>query len=75
MDLATKEQFKWKFYRLVVMLNIIFLLVAIGIFVFFKAPGEYRIPVFLFLVFSVTGLTIYFWSQYLRTREWLRNQE
>ncbi len=30
MDLATKEKFKWKFYRLAVLLNIIILLVGVN---------------------------------------------
>jgi hypothetical protein len=75
MDLATKEQFKWKFYRLVLMLNVIILLVAIGIVALLKAPVAYRIPVFLLLVLSATGFTIYFWTQYRSTHEWLQKQE
>jgi uncharacterized membrane protein YqjE len=75
MDLATKEQFKWKFYRLVLMLNVIILLIAIGIIALFKAPGAYRIPVFLLLVLSALGFTIYFWSQYRSTHAWLQKQE
>jgi len=75
MDLATKEQFKWKFYRLVLMLNVIILIIAIGIIALFKAPDAYRIPVFLLLVLSATGFTIYFWSQYRSTHAWLQKQE
>jgi hypothetical protein len=75
MDLATKEQFKWKFYRLVVMLNLIILLVAIGIIALFLAPVAFRIPVFLFLILSAAMFTIYFWYQYRRTQEWLHKQE
>jgi hypothetical protein len=75
MDLATKEQFKWKFYRLVVMLNGIILIVAIGVIALFKAPEAYRIPLFLLLVFSAAACALYFWSQYRRTREWLHKQE
>ena len=75
MDLATKEQFKWKFYRLVLMLNVIILLIAMGIIALFKAPGAYRIPVFLLLVLSAIGFTIYFWAQYRSTQAWLQKQE
>ena len=75
MDQATKEQFKWKFYRLVVMLNVIILLVAIGIIALFKAPGAYHIPVSFLLLLSAAGFTIYFWSQYRSTHEWLQKQE
>lgn len=38
MDLATKEKFKWKFYRLAALLNIIILLVGIGILSLFWMP-------------------------------------
>jgi len=75
MDLATKEQFKWKFYRLVVLLNGIILIVAIGIIALFKAPEAYRIPVFLILIFAAALCAFYFWSQYRITREWLHKQE
>jgi L-asparagine transporter-like permease len=74
MDLATKEQFKWKFYRLVVMLNIILVLVAVAVIVLFLAAEEYRIPLFTLLVLSAIVFTVYFWFQYRRTREWLHNQ-
>ena len=75
MDLATKEQFKWKFYRLVVMLNIILVLVAVAVIALFLAPEGYRIPLFTLLVLSAIVFTVYFWFQYRRTREWLHNQE
>jgi hypothetical protein len=75
MDLATKEKFKWKFYRLAIMLNIIILLVAIGILAWFLVPGVYRIPVILIIALLVGGLTIYFRGQYRKTREWLHQQE
>lgn len=75
MDLATKEKLKWKFYRLTVMLNLIILLVAIAIIVFFKAPEGYRIPAALVLILSTAGFMIYFWGQYRSTREWLNSQE
>jgi heme/copper-type cytochrome/quinol oxidase subunit 4 len=75
MDLATKEQFKWKFYRLVVILNIILVTVAIAVVALFLAPEGYRIPLFILLVLSAVVFTVYFWFQYRKTREWLHNQE
>ena len=75
MDLATKEQFKWKFYRLVLMLNLIILIVAIAIIALFRAPEGYRIPAFLLLVISAVVATVYVRSQYQSTRKWLENQE
>lgn len=71
MDLATKEKFKWKFYRLAVLLNIIILLVGIGILSLFWMPEKYLIPVVLLIGLLVIGLTWYFWGQYRKTREWL----
>ena len=71
MDLATKEKFKWKFYRLAVLLNIIILLVAIGILALFWSPETYRLPVVLLIGLLVVGLTWYFWGQYRKTRDWL----
>ena len=75
MDLATKERFKWKFYRLTVMLNVIILLVAIAVIALLRAPEEYRLPAFLLLVSFAALLSVYFWRQYQSTREWLHNQE
>jgi hypothetical protein len=75
MDLATKEQFKWKFYRLAVILNVIILLVAIAVIALLRAPEGYRIPAFLLLILSAGVFTIHFWRQYQSTQEWLHNQE
>jgi hypothetical protein len=75
MDLATKERFKWKFYRLAVLLNIIILLVAIAVIALLRAPEGYRLPAFLLLILSAAVFTLYFWRQYQSTREWLHNQE
>jgi RsiW-degrading membrane proteinase PrsW (M82 family) len=75
MDLATKEKFKWKFYRLAIMLNIIILLIGICILALFWMPEKYLIPVVLLIGLLVVGLTIYFWGQYRKTREWLDHQE
>ena len=40
-----KAQFKWKFYRLTVEFNIIVLLVAMSVIVFFIIHSPYTIPV------------------------------
>ncbi|HON81568.1 MAG TPA: hypothetical protein PLN56_05180 [Methanoregulaceae archaeon] len=74
MDPATKEKFKWKFYCLTVLLNIIILLVAIGVIAFFKAPSGYRIPAFVILILSAGVLSIYFWRTYRETKAWLQEQ-
>jgi uncharacterized membrane protein YkgB len=74
MDPAAKERFKWKFYRLAVLLNIIILIVAIGVIAFFRAPPEYRIPLFVILVLAAVTLSMYFWRRYRETKTWLKEQ-
>ncbi len=75
MDPATKERFKWKFYRLAVLLNIIVLLVALGVIAFFKAPPDYQVPLSALLVLAAVILGIYFWRKYKETKTWLKEQE
>jgi membrane protein YdbS with pleckstrin-like domain len=74
MDTATKEQFKWKFYSLTILLNLIVLLVAIGVIAFFKAPTEYQIPFSLILLLAAIMVGIVFWGRYRETRKWLEDQ-
>lgn len=71
MDEATRERFKWKFYRLAVLLNGIILCIAIGFIALFKAPAGYAVPLAAAL-FIVAGLiAIYFRGQYKATKAWL----
>jgi len=74
MDTATKERFKWKFYSLTILLNLIVLLVAIAVITFFKAPTEYQIPFFLILLLAAIMVGIVFWGRYRETRKWLEEQ-
>ena len=74
MDPATKERFKWKFYRLAVLLNIIIILVAIGVIAFFRAPSDYRMPLFVISLLAAVVLGIYFWKRYRETKVWLKEQ-
>jgi hypothetical protein len=75
MDQATKEQFKWKFYRLVVILNLIVLIVAIGFVALFKAPEDYRIPAFFISILAALLTAWHFQRQYRETRAWLLSRE
>jgi hypothetical protein len=75
MDPATKEQLRWKFYRLAVLLNIIILLVAIGVIALFAAPPEYRIPLFGIFLLAAGTVSMYFWRIYRKTKTWLKEQE
>jgi nitrogen fixation-related uncharacterized protein len=74
MDPASKERFKWKFYRLAVLLNIIIILVAIGVIAFFGAPSDYRIPLFVISILAAVALSMYFWRRYRETKTWLKEQ-
>jgi amino acid transporter len=75
MDTATKEQFKWKFYRLAMLLNLIVLLIAAGVIAFFIAPEDYKIPAFLILFIMAFMAGIYFRGKYRETKEWLDEQQ
>lgn len=71
MDEDTKTKFKWKFYRLTIQLNLIILLAAISIIVFFIFHSQYTIP----LITGVLILTIIiswdFFNRYRKTKAWL----
>ncbi len=74
MDEATKEQLKWKFYRLAIMLNGIVLLIAIGVIALLKLPDGMALPVALGLFVLAAVLAVYFRTQYVFTRKWLDEQ-
>ena len=71
MDEATRERFKWRFYRLAVLLNLVILLVAIGFIALFKAPEGYAIPLAAALFLAAGLMTVYFKGQYRITKSWL----
>jgi cell division protein FtsW (lipid II flippase) len=75
MDPATKERFKWKFYHLQVLINIIVLLVAFGVVALFWAPENLRIPLFLLLVLAALVLALYTRKSYRETKTWLAEQD
>jgi hypothetical protein len=75
MDPATKERFRWKFYRLQVLINIIVLLLAVGVVALFLAPEDLRIPAFLILVLAALILAVYTRRSYRETKIWLAEQE
>jgi hypothetical protein len=71
MDEPTKERFKWKFYKLAVVLNLIVLLIAVGFIALFKAPQGFAIPLALifFILAAISGY--YFRKGYRATKAWL----
>jgi uncharacterized membrane protein YczE len=74
MDPATKESFKWKFYRLQIMINVVVLLVAAAFIALFLAPEQYRIPAFFGLILAALILALYIRNQYKVTKAWLGEQ-
>jgi cell division protein FtsW (lipid II flippase) len=71
MDEDNKKKFKMKFYYLAVQLNVIILLVAISVLVFFIGPGQYRAPVIIILTGLALLLSLYFRKKYRETKAWL----
>jgi hypothetical protein len=74
MDPATKERFRWKFYRLQIMINLIILLSAVGVIVLFLAPVAVRIPAFIILILAALILALYTLARYRETKVWLEEQ-
>ncbi len=74
MDEVTKEELKWKFYRLAIVLNAIVLIVALGVVALLKLQGHYAIPAALILFAAALGLGLYFRKHYSATRRWLDEQ-
>jgi len=77
MDQKTKDQFRWKFYRLAVELNIIILLVAVSILFFFLLPerfDSYRLPLIFVMLLVAALLALDFKKRYTETKGWLHQQ-
>lgn len=71
MDAETKEQFRWKFYRLTLQLNAVILLVGLTVMALFIVPDPIRIPIVLFLIVLAVYLAINFSGKYRATKAWL----
>jgi hypothetical protein len=71
MDENVKTQFKWKFYRLTVELNIIVLLVAVSILVFFIVHATYIIPLIIGMLILAAIISVDFFRNYRETKIWL----
>ncbi|MFA4878398.1 MAG: hypothetical protein WC586_13420 [Methanoregula sp.] len=74
MDPKTKDQFRWKFYRLAVQLNIIILLVALSVLAVFFFPGQFRIPAVIIMLLLALVIAINFRKKYYETKAWLHEQ-
>jgi Ca2+/Na+ antiporter len=71
MDENAKAQFKWKFYRLTVELNIIILLVAMSIPVFLIIQSPYTVLIILGMLVLALFLLMDFIKKYRETKAWL----
>ena len=77
MDAKAKDQFRWKFYHLAVELNIIILLVAVSVLIFFILPerlGSYRLPMIAIMLIAAAVISLDFRRRYRETRAWLHQQ-
>ena len=71
MDRETKEQWQWKFYRLVLHLNGVVLFTALTIIAILKVPEPYRIAAAVILIIVTALLAIMFKKRYHATKVWL----
>jgi|WetSurMetagenome_2_1015567.scaffolds.fasta_scaffold60091_2 hypothetical protein len=77
MDAQAKDQFRWKFYRLAVELNIVILLIAVSVLFLFLLPERlesYRLPLIAGMLVLAAILGIDFRKRYYETRSWLHEQ-
>ena len=73
MDDATKERFKWKFYKLTLLLNVVILGYALAVIALFMGRG-YALPLFGLFVVVASVLAVVFRQQYRREKAWLMAQ-
>ena len=71
MDAEAKVQWKWKFYRLVLHLNVVILLVALTVLAAILAPEPYRLPATVALILLDIFLVVTFRRKYHTTKAWL----
>jgi len=71
MDEKAKAQFRWKFYRLTVELNIIILLIAMSIPVFIIIQSPVTIPLIIIMLAVALVLLLDFIKKYRETKAWL----
>jgi hypothetical protein len=71
MNDSAKEQFKWKFWHIAVILNGIIFFFAVGIIALFLFPEVWRLPGSVVCLLIALVLTVIFRRQYLQTKAWL----
>jgi len=73
MDDASKEQFRWRFWHLAVILNGVILFFALTPIAFYLFPEAFRVPgAIVSLILAVT-LTVIFKKNYHKTKAWLND--
>lgn len=73
MDDATRERFRWKFYKLTLLLNVVILAYALAVLALVFGRG-FALPLFVLLVVSASALAVVFMRQYRRDKAWLMAQ-
>jgi uncharacterized membrane protein YqjE len=74
MEDDAKARFRWKFYGLTVELNIIVMLVALSVIVFFIIHSPYTLPAILAMLVLALVLSLDFAKRYKETKTWLYAQ-
>jgi hypothetical protein len=74
MEEDAKARFRWKFYELTVELNIIVLLVALSVVVFFIVRSPYTLPAILAMLGFALVISLDFAKRYRKTKAWLYAQ-
>jgi len=74
MDEDAKARFKLKFYGLTVELNIIVLLLAMSVVIFFIIPSQYTLPVIIIMLILAMVISLDFVKRYKKTKIWLYAQ-
>jgi Ca2+/Na+ antiporter len=74
MEDDAKARFRWKFYGLTVELNIIVMLFAMSIVVFFIIHSQYTIAAVLAMLVLALVLSLDFAKRYRETKVWLYAQ-
>jgi len=71
MDDASKEQFRWRFWHLTVILNGVILFYALAVIALFLFPESFRMPGAVISLVLAVILTIVFAKNYRKTKSWL----
>jgi len=71
MDAETKEQWRWKFYRLALHLNAVILCIALTVMAALIAPDPFKIPAIVILVIIDIFVSYTFYRNYHLTKAWL----